>query len=209
MRCFLTVEGHGEVHAAGNLLWRLTQDLELPLVWMPPRRGLNLHQEQGIRKAAEYVRLDSTVEAWLVLRDEDDACPREKGPQMASWLREAGLPFPSAVVLLHPEYEVLFLPCLHLMAGQPLGDGVTSRPGIQPGVRWDGSSWEARRDVKGWLSSHYAPNRSYKPTTDQLELTRRIDFAALRQDGPASFGTLERALRFLAANAGRQGAVYP
>ena len=63
---------------------------------------------------------------------------------MADWLRSLGLPFPAAVVLLHPEYEVVFLPCLDRLAGKLL-DG---RPGLDADTVWDGASWEARRGVK-------------------------------------------------------------
>jgi len=206
-RCFVTVEGQGEVAAAGKLLGRLSADMGLPLVWPKTRRGLRLHQETGIRKAAEYVRTEPAIDAWLVLRDEDDACPKERGPEMAAWLRSAHLPFPSAVVLFHPEYEVLFLPCVEQMAGALLGQGVATRPGLIPGTQWRGA-WESHRDIKGWLTEHYPPNRSYKPTTDQIELTQLVDFERLRASGLACFGTLERALRFLATAKG-QAQVYP
>ncbi len=48
----------------------------------------------------------------------------------------------------------------------------------------------------------------YKPTLDQLALTRMIDSSDLRSVGLPAFGTLERALRFL-ASAPAPGAVYP
>jgi hypothetical protein len=57
------------------------------------------------------------------------------------------------------------------------------------------------------LSAQFPPNRSYKPTLDQLPLTRLIDFTALRAADLPCFGTLERALVFLAQ--GSAGAVYP
>ncbi len=136
--------------------------------------------------------------------DEDDACPKHRGPEMAHWLRQLGLPFPSAVVLLHPEYEVVFLPCLDLMAGKPL-DG---RPGLDAGTVWDGASWEAKRGVKEWLSHHFPRNRRYKPTLDQLPMTRMLDFDRVRKAEVPCFGTLERAVTFL--NRSRNaGDVYP
>ena len=125
---------------------------------------------------------------------------------MADWLRALRLPFPSAVVLLHPEYEVLFLPCLDRMAGKSLGDGAAARPGLQPGTRWEGG-WESKRGLKEWLTAHFPSNRSYKPTLDQLPLTRLLDLPTLRSADLPCFGTLERALAFLAA-AGA-GEVYP
>lgn len=123
---------------------------------------------------------------------------------MAAWLRNLSLSFPSAVVLLHPEYEVLFLPCLDLMAGKLL-DG---RPGLNAGTVWDGGSWEVRRGVKEWLSRHYPRNRRYKPTLDQLPMTRMVDFDRLRRAEVPCFGTLERAVTFLEGSR-KAGDVYP
>jgi len=125
---------------------------------------------------------------------------------MARWLADLRLPFPAAIVLFHPEYEVLFLPCLGQMAGKPLGTGAAARPGLRLGTQWDGP-WESRRGIKEWLTNHFEPNRSYKPTLDQLPLTRLVDLPTLRRAGVPCFGTLERAITFLAE--GRAGAVYP
>lgn len=201
-KTYLLVEGHGEVEAAGNLVVRLTQDLGLALQWGPVLRWKNLHRSDGVKKASEYVRSAGDASGLLMLRDEDDACPREMGPEIASWLREFRLPFPSSLVLLKPEYEVLFLPCLHLMAGRTLNH----RAGLLAGTRWDASSWESRRGIKEWLTRHFPPNRSYKPTLDQLPMTRSLDFTVLRAADVPCFGTLERAIQFLAAP---QGGVYP
>ena len=198
-RGYLVVEGHGETAAALNLVRRLWDDLGLaPLHWDdPPIRGRALHTEAGIAQAAELVRRKRQPRALLVLRDEDDACPKVTGPQSARWLANARLPFPSAVVLLRREFETLFLPSLERMAGVPLVDvrGV-SRPGLKPGARFVGDP-ESRRDAKGAVSEHFASGR-YKPTLDQLALPRLIDFNDLRAAGLPAFGTLERALRFLA-----------
>lgn len=201
---YVLVEGHGELRAVDNLVSRLSADLGLPLSWAPAIRWPNLHLQRGIEKGASYIRAKRDAQALLVLRDEDDECPRERGPLMAGWLRALNLPFPAGVVLLHPEYEVLFLPCLERMAGKLLGTGAAARPGLREGTRWEGD-FESRRDVKGWLSAHFPPNRSYKPTLDQLPLTRFLDFPTLRSSRLSCFGTLERALTFLAEGDG----VYP
>ena len=157
-----------------------------------------------MRTGAEFVRAKPDVRALLILRDEDDSCPKHRGPEMAAWLRDLGLPFPSAVVLLHPEYEVVFLPCIDLMAGKLL-DG---RPGLDARTVWDGASWEVRRGVKEWLSRHFPRNRRYKPTLDQLPMTRMLDFDRVRHAEVPCFGTLERAVTFL--NRSRDpGDVYP
>jgi hypothetical protein len=203
---YILVEGHGELGAVENLVSRLSTELAPPRAWAPAIRWKNLHQQAGFEKGANFIRTKRDVEALLILRDEDDACPKERGPGMAEWLSGLGLPFPSAVVLFHPEYEVLFLPCLERMAGKLLGTGASARPGLRPDTRWEGS-WESKRGIKEWLTAHFPPNRSYKPTLDQLPLTRLLDFPVLRDADLPCFGTLERALAFLAA--GTAGEVYP
>ncbi len=203
---YILVEGHGELGAVDNLISRLSADLGYPRPWAPAIRWKNLHQEAGLKKGAGFVRSKHDVEALLILRDEDDACPAERAPVLARQLVDLRLPFPAALVLLHPEYEVLFLPCLDKMAGKPLGSGAAARPGLRPDTRWEGK-WEARRGIKEWLTAHFPQNRSYKPTLDQLPLTRFLDFPTLRSSDLACFGTLERALRFLSV--ATAGAVYP
>ena len=202
-KAYVLVEGQGDVLAAGNLLSRLTANMGTNLQWSNPVRWPNLHLKEGLQKGAEFVRAKSDVRALLVLRDEDDECPMLRGPEMATWLRQLSLPFPVAVCLLHPEYEVLFLPCLDLMAGK-LVDG---RPGLHTDTVWDGESWEARRGIKEWLSRHFPSNRSYKPTLDQLPMTRWLDFERLRDAQVPCFGTLERTLTFLSRS--HAGDVYP
>lgn len=203
-KCYILVEGHGEVGAAHNLVTRLSADLEFYLPWAPPLRWKNLHQWQGkvhggIKAGAEFARGKPDIAALLILRDEDDGCPAEIAPCIADQLRELKLPFPTAFVLLRPEYEVLFLPCLDRMTAV----------GFPSGLSWDGQSWEARRDVKGWLSAQLPRGRAYKPTVNQLEMTRQLDFRALRAADVPCFGSLERGLAFLRQHVGALGQVYP
>lgn len=208
-RGVLVVEGHGETRAALNLVTRLWSDLGLsPQPWDdPPVRGLALHTRQGLERAAELVRRKVDVSGLLILRDEDDACPRNTGPLASGWIASLHLPFPAALVLLHREYESLFLPCLHRMAGRPLTDprGV-EREGLRADARFDGDP-QGPRDAKGEVSARFAAG-SYKPTLDQLALTRMIEFGDIRASGLPAFGTLERALRFLAGGH-PPGTVYP
>jgi len=195
---YIIVEGHGEVEAAHNLICRLSHELGLHLPWGIPRRWPNLHQWEaknsgGVRAGAELVRTKDDAGALLILRDEDDNCPRELAPQIADRLRTLHLPFPVVYVLLHPEYEVLFLPCLDRM-GFPA---------------WDRESWEARRGIKEWLSGQLPKGRAYKPTVSQLPMTRQIDLDVLRAADIPCFGSLERALVFLRDNLESGGVVYP
>lgn len=200
---YVLVEGHGEIEAVPNLLARLSIDLGLELPWSTPLRWKNLHKREGITKGAEYIRSKHDARGFLLLRDEDDECPAAMGPEMAAWLRELKLPFPAAVVLFRPEFEVLFLPCLPEMAGRRLGN----RPGLLAGTHWDSDDWESRRGIKEWLSGHFPRHRSYKPTMDQLPLTRMINLQTVRKAGVPCFGTLERALAFIHQRGA--GEVYP
>jgi hypothetical protein len=201
-RAHVVVEGHGEVNAAGNLLTRISQRLGLPMRWAPPRRGKLHGGIDALLKTAMAYRYETRCDALLLLRDEDDDCPREHGPIAAARLRELALPFPVAFVMLHREYEVLFLPCLGRMSGaRPDG-----RPSLRPGSTWSGP-WEAKRGIKERLSAMMPPGQSYKPSVDQLAFTQMIDLDELAAADVPCFGTLERAVAFL-ASAG-PGETYP
>ncbi len=210
-KLYVLVEGHGEVAAVQNLLARISQDQECFYPWDKPRRWQNLHQWKsqsgrgGVLKGVNFIRSKQDVGGLLILRDEDDMCPKDLAPEMATRLRDLKLPFPVAYVLLHPEYEVLFLPCLKQMTGI-FPDG---RPGLVAGAAWDGDNWESRRGVKEWLSKHFPPGRSYKPTMDQAIMTRKIDMDVLRNSGVPCFGSLERAIHSLCEHMGSAGVVYP
>ena len=208
-RGYLVVEGHGDGQAALNLVTRLTQDLGLVgLHWANPIRGRNLHQERGIQKAGELVRCKRDAAALLLLRDEDDGCPKQLAPLAAGWLRKLVLPFPAAVVLAHREFEALFLPCLSRMAGRKLvGPEGVERDGLLPSSAFCGNP-ESVRGVKEWLSERMPSGRVYKPTVDQLALTRLVDFQLLRGSVPPlpCFGSLERAVQFLHRQVGLERA---
>lgn len=206
-RGYVLVEGHGEVDAVGNLVARLWNELGAPFPWARPLRWKNLHTEEGLRRGAEFVRGRGDARALLVLRDEDDKCPRTEAPKAARHLSSLDLPFPAATVLLHPEYEVLFLPCLDRMAGRSLPSPAGHRPGLQEGTQWAGE-WERKRGIKEWLTRQFPRGRAYKPTLDQLPLTRMIDIEQLRAADLSSFNRLERALKFV-RDSESGSAVYP
>lgn len=206
---YVLVEGHGEEAAVLNLVNRLWSDLGLPrLHWRSPVRLRNLHQTIGVQRGCELIRSRADAEALLILRDDEDHCPREVAPSVAATLRALALPFPTAYVILYREYETLFLASLGSIAGRELVDdrGVR-RPGIAATATYVGDP-ERTRGAKGWLSQQMPPGRSYKPTLDQLPMTRMLDFSQLRASGLPCFGSLERGLRHLGENLGT-GAVYP
>jgi hypothetical protein len=205
---YLIVEGHGDGRAALNLVHRAWANLGLsPVLWdNTPIRGVGLHTRPGVMRACELLRARPQCERALLLRDEDDLCPKERGPETAAWVKELKLPFPVAVVLPHREFETWFLPCVHQMAGRPLVSGPIERPGLQEGTSFSGDV-ESIRGVKEWLSKHFAGGKAYKPTLDQLPMTQMLDLPTLRAANVPSFGTFERSLRFL-STAG-PGEVYP
>ncbi len=207
---YLIVEGRGEVKAALNLINRLWIDLGLSaqllgVTWRdPPMRGEGkLKTLHGVRGFCDILRNKSDCAGALFLRDEDDLCPKDEGPKMAAWLRAEALPFPVSSVLIYREFETLFLPCLPLMAGRPFPDG---RAGLVAGAVFEGDP-QSKRDAKGQITHFLPSGQRYKPTIDQVILTRWLDFPTLRASGLPCFGTLERALTFLASAAG--GDVYP
>jgi hypothetical protein len=202
------VEGHGEVEAVGNLMTRMSERASDTVRWAKPLRWPNLdvwdaRGRGGVRAAIEFIRGKGDAASLLLLRDADEGCPRSLGPDMTAKIRAHAPTVPVAYVLFEPEYEVLFLPCLAAMAGRDL----EGRPGLEPGTKWDGSSWEARRGVKEWLSAHYPRGKRYKETVDQLVLTRMIDLDVLAAASVPCFGTLEGSIAFF--KGGRAGDVYP
>jgi len=80
------------------------------------------------------------------------------------------------------------------------------RPSLRPGSAWSGP-WEAKRGRKERLSAMMPEGQAYKPSVDQLAFTQLIDLDELAASDVPCFGTLERALVFL-ATAG-PGEVYP
>ncbi len=207
MPVYVVTEGHGETDAVLNLLHRLQADLGLPpVVWGRPLRKLVASRSRA-EEMAGLVRGKGDAQGLLLLRDDEDGCPRETGPELAKWLKELGLPFPAAVVLFFREYETLFLPCVDLMAGRPLVSRGIERPGLRAGASFTDDP-EGPRDAKGVITSLMPPGRAYKPTTDQLALTQMVEFGRLRESGLPCFGTLERGVRFLLGGGGA-GKVFP
>ena len=209
-KIYVLVEGHGEVQAMQNLLTRLANHLLIHnIIWDYPKRWINLHVWEaprgGIKRAVNLYRNDANVGGLLIIRDEDDKCPKELAPFIASKILKEELPFPVAYVLLNPEYEVLFLPSLEKMP-TVFNDG---RSGLKENTKWPYKSWEAKRGIKEWLSNNFKGNKSYKPTLDQLPMTRSIDFEILDKSGLACYDTLKRAIVYLSKNMEIPKKVYP
>jgi hypothetical protein len=204
---FIIVEGHGEIDAARILVDRLWRDSSLPpMHWAIPKRAFDsLHKRSSVERMCELLRSEKSCSAALILRDADDPddCPATNGPLTASWIASLNLPFPTAVVLARREFEAWFLPCMQNMAGSRIRDGLQ----LQAGATWEGDPEEVR-NAKGELTKYlYPKNKAYKESVDQAALTQLVDFALLRSTNVRSFGTLERALKFLSEP--HESSVYP
>jgi hypothetical protein len=143
------IEGRGENGSAENLLQRLSIDLGHPeAVWKVGGRTTNLKSASALIQQCEKLRARGDCDRALLLQDDEDGCPRLDGPRLAGVVRGLDLPFPVAVVLFFREYETLFLPCLHTMAGRPLKDdrGIELAP-LAADARFSGDP-EAKRNAK-------------------------------------------------------------
>ena len=206
---YTLVEGHGEVEAIGNLLYRLWNDLKLPYeVFATPRRWPKINTDDGLRLGCQLARKFKNCSGLLILKDEDDDCPKEVVPNKIKILKELNLPFPTGYVLLYREYETLLLASLDSLKGKKIKDkSGFERTGISDEAVLN-RNLEDIRNAKGMLSNFYPANKIYKPRIDQLPLTRLIDFNLIRKSGLPCFGTLERCLRHISLNMNKTS-VYP
>lgn len=220
MSLIVVAEGHGETEAIGNLIMRIAKADDLVLPHIPASGGVIRRTILTPGSLGDACRLAASkgATALLLTRDADnDAqddqhgdCPKVRAPEMADWVRDVKLGFPAAVVLFRWEYESMFLAGLESIVGVPLKgpDGI-ERPGIEVGAAFHGDPDQAPRGAKEWLTDHMPRRVSYKPTTDQLAMTRLLDLDSPRLNELSSFRRLRRALRFLAENQTVPRSVYP
>ncbi|MGQ0678942.1 MAG: hypothetical protein ACT4OM_04675 [Actinomycetota bacterium] len=112
-----------------------------------------------------------------------------------------------AIVLFYREFETLFLAGASGMAGQAIED---PRGRVIATVKADTYSHpnpEFPRDAKGWVKQNLVSG--YKPTLLQAALTKLLDPVDMEAKGLSSYRRFVSALRFLSANQGVAGAVYP
>jgi hypothetical protein len=197
-KSYIVIEGRGENGSVEHLLRRLSVDLGHPeAFWKVGGRTTNLKSASALIQQCEKLRARGDCDRALLLQDDEDGCPRLDGPRLSCVVRSLDLPFPVAVVLFFREYETLFLPCLHTMAGRPLKDdhGIELAP-LAADSRFSGDP-ETVRNAKKAINLFLPRTHPYKETTHQLALTRLLDLATLRASGLPCFGTLERATAFL------------
>ena len=220
MSLIVVAEGHGESAAIRNLVMRLAQADDLVLPFIPTTGGVQRKdvKTRGRIEDACGVAAGRGATALLITRDADNTdvvdehldCPKVRAPEAARWVRDLQLPFPTAVVLFRWEFESMFLAGLPAIVGQPLkGDDGLERPGVLTSAAFHGNPDEGPRGAKQWLSRNMPDGVAYKPTTDQLAMTRLLQLDDERLNGLPSFRRLRRGLRFLSANIGVRGSAYP
>jgi len=168
-RLVCIVEGHGEVEAMPNLCSRIVELLEAwdwfvdPNPIRQPKGRLvdhchnesqGLGNKEGIQKAMALARA-RPADAVLVICDSDDDCAARWGPSATSIVGSILL---GTAVMIEREYETWLLL------------GLDPRELECAGIK----NPNRKRDAKGALR---AVRGSYKPSTDQLRMTREMDIA--------------------------------
>lgn len=168
MRIQTIVEGYGEVSAVPVLLRRLLVEAgKMEIVINRPirQKQSQLLSEDSLRKAIRLAMYKPECSGILVLFEEEDGCPKELGPRLATWIqREAGN-FPVVLALAHREYEAWFLAAIESIRGKR---GICENALIN-------SDPESIRDAKGAIEDLMLNNRCYHETTDQAALSELFD----------------------------------
>lgn len=206
---YIVVEGHGEVEAATKLVFKLWFDLGLPpnIVISKAIRWVNLHKDEGVRKAVEHIRNKSNVSGLLIIRDSEDDCPATLAPKIAGYIRSLNPPFPVAYHLMYREFETLFVAYLDEFEGKEIDHLVSGKLIFKEEINKPEDP-ESKRDAKSIIKTALSGSRSYKPTTDQATLVNALDIGILRGKQLPCFGTLERCLKHLSGSQGT-GLIYP
>lgn len=172
----IIVEGPGDQAALPALISRATAELGTPVFAPHPIKVGNWKRLKKLGQLERYVEagMRPEVSGVIVSLDLDDGCPKveiEEVEERRAAL-EARFMRPVRIILCPREYETWFLSQIdHLRSSAPE-------------YSWDSdytcSNPEARRDAKGEMS--HAIGQVYKETTDQLRLTRHLDFRKLAKE---------------------------
>ena len=152
------VEGHGDVPAIRQLLWRLVDAAQARCqvgIGQPIRCNRSqLVKEAELKKRVRIARLREDFGAVLIVFDSDDDCPVELAAQVREWAVEVAGP-KCEVVLAKREYEAWFLAAVEsLRTHHSVRDDAQAHP--DP---------ESPRDAKGRLEAMM--HISYSETTHQ------------------------------------------
>lgn len=178
-KIYAIVEGHGEADPPSSgqppavyaLIHKVLHTQQCFTLFTPTRyspwrlRSCGDFDKPGeLERVVEAHRRYADCAAVLVLRDLDDGCAAQTGPQIAGRIRALGpLPFSVVVVCAVREYEAWFLASLE---------------SIHPGRTYPGDT-EAIRAAKGWLTREFG----YREVQDQSAYTSRIDIQLILGQG--------------------------
>jgi len=186
------VEGDGETQAVPGLLYRILQELnrwDIQIEKPKEAKGCDtLLATGGLERFVQLAWAVPECVAVLILIDADERCPKETAADFTRRIQALGVHRSVAIVFAKCEFEAWFLASLETIAGKELSD----RPGLPANLRYE-QDVETKRGVKEWLSNHFPRGRSYKPSEDQLPMTRLLDIALVRERS-RSFRRLYHAL---------------
>jgi hypothetical protein len=184
-RLVCVVEGKGEVEALPNLCSRIRDYLKASDWFVDPepvRQPRGSLVDERVPSPARHCRVDGAeravrlalarpADAVLVTCDSDDDCPAVWGPSAKAVVTKVAA---GGAVMIVREYEAWLL---HAFNAAEL-----ARVGVKNPDRIRGAKEKLKR-----------LEPKYKPTTHQLEITRKIDLGRLRQASD-SFDKLVRSL---------------
>ena len=201
------VEGKGEIQCVPTLLRRIWKEIVGGAYAdvLPPlfHARSDLIQEGILRGAVAKASIllagrssPAIPGLVLVLLDSDDpdedGCPARLGPRLRGFAQGVDLRFEVACVVANVEYETWFV-----ASAEKLAERGYLR--LRPGEEIPGDP-EGSKLRKKWIEDRYAvdgvikKNRVYKPTVDQLPMTKAMDLDACHERS-ASFRKLCRELR--------------
>lgn len=205
---YILAEGHGEIKAATKLVSRICKNLGYDdMIFADAIRCKNLHREDDLLKSIKSIQYRKDAEGLLIIKDEDDKCPKIEAPKIASVIRNQTMPFPISYHLMYREFETLFCAYLDNFKGKEIKHTTIGTIKFKDDVSAPENP-ETKRDAKGMISKAMQGGRIYKPSVDQLTLTQAMDINILRSLNVPCFGTLERCLTHLKINKGKFS-VYP
>ena len=183
------VEGYGEVDAVPALLYRILHGADVyDFLIGTPRNAHgkdNLLKAEGVERFLRLALLDPGCAAVLIVLDADDDCPLTLARVLAARVRALRPERPVAVVVANRMYECWL---------------VASRETVFPGgvlpplpTDLDPEAVSAKAHLDDCLRDLHGSGRAYKETSDQADMTRRLDpvLASLRS---RSFRRLESAI---------------
>ena len=203
----LFVEGEGEADAAPLLVKKIIN--EIPTAWQsvsldpdPFRVGeVNRLMKNGNwQNKLKAALLRKNVGAVVVLLDGDvkvagkPLCAAQLGMEMAKLASEAGAgsTFSVAVVFALQEFESWLIASYESIGGNELSDGRI----IPQNMELPDDTEVAPRDAKKWWKNCLG---SYKPTIDQVELTKWLEPKCVRDKNLRSFTRMESAISEIVA----------